>query len=69
MNEDISLRDAILVGVVVVLSVLGVIYGIKKEVELRDKILSEGIKKYPQCAVACHRIRCIEALTLAERSE
>lgn len=68
MNEDISLRDAILVSVVVVLFVLGVIYGGKKEIELRDKILSEGLKKYPQCAVAYDRIRCIEGLVLAEKN-
>lgn len=69
MNEDISLRDAILVSVVMILFALGVIYGSKKEIELRDKILSEGLNRYPQCAVAYDQIRCIKGLALAERSE
>lgn len=68
MYEDTLLRDAILVGVAVVIFVLGVIYGTKEEIELRDKILSEGLKKYPQCAVAYDQIRCIEGLALAERT-
>lgn len=69
MNEDISLRDAILVSITLALIIFGVIYGSKKEIELRDKILSEGLNRYPQCAVAYDQIRCIKGLALAERSE
>lgn len=69
MNEDISLRDAVLVSITLALIIFGVIYGGKKEIELRDKILSEGLNRYPQCAVAYDQIRCIKGLALAERSE
>ena len=69
MNEEISLRDAVLVSITLVLIIFGVIYGSKKELELRDKILSEGLNRYPQCAVAYDQIRCIKGLALAERSE
>lgn len=69
MNEEISLRDAILAGITVVFIILIIIYGSKKEIELRDKILAEGLKRYPQCAVAYDQIRCIKGLALAERSE
>lgn len=46
----------------------GLYCGIKKQVEIENKILEIGLKKYPQCATAYCQRNCIRGLELAERN-
>lgn len=59
---------AIIIAAIGFLIGYGLVLGIKKQIEIENKILAIGLKKYPQCATAYCQRECIRGLALAERS-
>ncbi len=47
----------------------GLYCGIKKQLEIENKVLAIGLKKYPQCANAYSQFNCIKGLHLAEMEQ
>lgn len=60
---------AIIIAAIGFLIGYSLVLGIKKQIEIDNKTLAIGFKKYPQCATAYWKYDCIKGLELAEKEQ